>query len=163
MRDEILDDEIVFNKPATADNAKAILKLKSDYHELHTKVKHARTATWIMTGIFFLGSIYEGVIYDFDPLVMIFNLVVVVVMAITGFVSFKKPFLGFLLGAVWIALLQILIIIGGSGLEAISGIVPRLVVLYYIIVGMNASKSYIQTLNGLKSFGVTVEGSQFVN
>jgi len=162
MEDEILDEGIVFKQAPSAESAKEILKLKTDYADLHQKIKYGRNAIWWMTGLFVLGAIFEGVSFQWEPILMAFNFGIIVSMAATGFVSFKKPFLGFLLAGCVIAILQTLIFIGGNGAEVIRGLLPRIIILYFIIIAMNASKQYIATLKGLKSHGITVEGSELV-
>jgi len=162
MNGDILDDDVLFQKAATAESAKEILKLKAEYADLHTKVKHGRNAIWWMTGLFFLAMLIEGATYDFEPFLMGFNLAIVALMAGTGFLSLKKPFLGFLLGALLIVILQTLIVVGSEGVEWLRGLIPRIIILYFIIVGMNAAKQYLVTLKGLKSHGIKVEGSELV-
>lgn len=162
MQDDILDDGLVFPKAATVENAKEIIRLKLDYAELHKKVKHGRTAIWWMVAIFALGAFVETFQYDFEPIFMAVNFTIVGAMAATGILSRKKPFLGLMLGAIVIILVQSLIFIGGDIVNSIRGIIPRLIILYFIIVGMNAAKKYMETLQGLKAHGITADGVELV-
>ncbi len=162
MNDDILDDGIVFQKEASIENAKEILRLKGEYADLHPKVKHGRTAIWWMTGLFFLGMLVEGYQFNFEAIVMGINFAIVILMAGTGYLSYRKPFLGFLLGLCVIAGIQVLIVVGGGGIDAIRGILPRLIIMYFIFNGLMAANDYVSTVRGLKAHGINVEGSDLV-
>ena len=157
MKDEILDQGIIFQKAASIENAKEILKLKSVYADQHQKIKHGRYAIWGMVGLFFIGMIAEGFQFDFDPFVMGVNLTIVLIMAGTGLLSFKNPFLGFLLGVIFIILVQGLIFIGADFSEGLNGILPRMIILYYMVLGMGAAKKYSNALHGLRTHGINID------
>ena len=55
MREDILDDELHLPKAKSAENAREILKLKSNYSELHPKVTNAQKALWWLVALQALG------------------------------------------------------------------------------------------------------------
>lgn len=162
MNVEILDEGLNMPKASSVDNARAILDLKIDYAELHKKVKNGRLALYFMIGFGILGFLVEGVQTDFEPLIMGINALFVGLYVISAIISLKKPQLGLALGITILAIILILTFLSDP-MQILRGLLVRGIILYYLFIGVSASKEYIRILRELKNFGVTnLEGSELV-
>lgn len=161
MRDDLLDDEIYLPKADTLENKLEVLRLKSEYFELHDKVKHARTAIWWLAGLHFVGGMIECAQYNFDPLMLGISLGIVSFFVIMAIFANKKPLIGFISALTLLLLLQILIFVVNESV-LLLGLLPRMVIAFFLIVGIMSAKKYLATLKALKSHGVIVKDSEIV-
>ncbi len=161
MRDDILDDGIHLPKASSFENAKEILRLKGDYAELHKKVRHGRNAIYWLIGLQALGFLIEGAQTNFEMIVVVIYAVVIGILIAAAVIAQKKPMIGFAIAIGLLVIMQILLFVGDP-LSAIRGILVRIIIGYFLIVGMGAAGKYISTLRGLKSHGINVEGSELV-
>ena len=161
MRDDILDDGTYLPKANTAENAREILRLKAEYAELHTKVRHGRNAIYWLIGLTVLGFFIEGAQSNFDMIIVGVYAIVLAIYITAAVLANKKPFIGFVIALVLLIVMQVLMVIGDP-LSSIRGILVRGIIAYFIIVGMSAANKYLKTLRGLKAHDITVEGSELV-
>lgn len=161
MREDILDDGTYLPKANTAENAREILRLKGDYAELHTKVKHGRNAIYWLIGLTVLGFIIEGAQLGFDPILVGIYVGILAVYIAAAILANKKPFIGFTIALIFLLLMQILIFVGDP-LSGLKGILVKLIIAYFLIVGMGAAKKYLITLKGLRAHGINVEGTEIL-
>lgn len=161
MREDILDDGIHMPKANTIENAREILRLKGAYQELHTKVTNGRKAQYWMLGLTTVGTIVQSAQFDFDLLIVGVNLFFVVLFVTAVIVAIKKPFIGFMIGLIVLVVMQILMFVGDP-MSSMIGVLWRVIIAYFMIVGLGASKEYFEVLKGLKAHGIESEGTDLV-
>lgn len=153
MEGQLLDENLELPKSASLANAHHILSLKSDYNELHKKVKNGRVALYCLVGFTLLGAIIETAQSNFEPLVLGINAVVIFLMIVCVILVQSRPHLGLSIAVVLVLVIMALIAIGDPT-HILRGLFVRVIILYYMIVAISSSKEYTRVEKELKKYGI---------
>ncbi len=152
LNDDILDEGIKYNSKKDAESAKEILNLKKQYLKEEKDVRNGKIALWGIVILQFIAALVEHNQFQ-DTTVNTINAIIIGVIALSAIFAEKNPFLGFVIGFSIFCLFQLIVCIADP-MNIIRGIVVKVFIFYYLIVGISSARSFIKTKESLAFYGL---------
>ncbi len=152
---EILDDGLMLPRKPSVKNEKEIRRLRRELKEQLKKVKHGRSAIIWLIVLQAIGGFIQILAYDFDIQVVVVNSVVVLGMIGLYFYSLHSPYPAFIITLICLFVLTALLTIENP-MSIIKGILWKLIVVYFLVVGLEPASDIKYTVSSLRSHGIDV-------
>ncbi len=152
MSDEILDEGIKFGPSKDLNSAREIVKLRVKLEEETKAFFHGQIALWALVALQLIGTAIQMVQYE-DSLVNTVNVATIGLYCLAAIITYKKPTIGLALGLSLLILLQLIGILDDPW-NVIRGLLVKIIIIYYLIVGLSAARKLENTKNMLSYYGI---------